>query len=904
MKRIVVWLLLLPAAAYCLQDYPATERWVSGRALVNFKAAVGEIQTSTVTTGQVTVGIAAIDELFRSFEVREMYRVTPDGTLDKMNPAPDMYRLVALNFPDKYDVLEVCRAFEGLSEVEYAEPDLLRPAFDSTPNDIMWNQQWDKRLMNCDVAWDFSRGSHAIQAVAVDNGFWWPHPDAYDNIWVNPGEDIDQDGARFVVADEYPGDLDDLNGVDDDGNGYVDDFIGWDFIDNIGGCDPREDCDNQDNETKCIDNHGTHTLGAIGAVGNNEIGLAGCNWNVSVMPSRAGYLPNGGTGLIVTSAAIATMNWSVALGVDVINMSYGSSSFGNAENNAVQAAWANGALLCGASGNDGVNSIHYPAGYNNVVSVGSVNQNDIVSDFSNYGTWVDCYAPGEGTQSLSTFDGYANEQGTSMSSPNAAGVFALIWSIFPDFNNAQLRDLMLPNCVDITELNPSFGPGELGYGRIDAQKALAAILPFLTADKLMVTGDNDGDNRLETGETGELRLNVSNADGWFSATDVAVSVTTDDPNLSIANGTFTIGSLGAGQSTTLANPSAQITCNGNVPYSYSASFNVHFQIEPTVELNRTITMRIGRARTLVVDDDGGASYAEFFSAALAQEMFNYDDHSTVLDGQISAFAIQEYEDIIWACGNVNTSTLTQSDRDALQTFLDAGGNLMFVSQGADEDLDLRNSSFYGDYLHASSGGANGGNQCTGVSGDPISDGANLVLLGGGCAGNGNVSPSVLNAVNGGVILYNYLANGLGGAVRYGNGTYKSVYFGFALEAACGSVGSAHHRVVTHRVMEWFGATAGVGENSVDLPSDFTVSSAYPNPFNPEASVQIELVRNARVRATVHDVLGRQVELIADRSVSAGVHTLRIDGASLPSGSYWLNVSIDGLSNVQRIILLK
>lgn len=904
MKTLLACLLLLPAAAYCLQDYPADERWVQGRALVNFTEAVGEIQTTIATAGQLALGVPAVDAVLGRYEVREMYRVSPDGTLDKMKPAPDMYRLVALSFPEKYDVLEVCRALEGLAEVVYAEPDLLRPCFDSTPNDIMWNQQWDKRLMNCDVAWDFSRGSHAIQAVAVDNGFWWPHPDAYDNIWVNPGEDVDGDGFRFNVADEYPGDLDDLNGADDDGNGYVDDFVGWDFITSIGGCDPREDCMTQDNDSRCVDNHGTHTLGAIGAVGNNEIGLTGCNWSVSIMPSRAGYLPNGGTGLIVTSAAIATMNWSVALGADVLNMSYGSSSFSNAENNAVQAAWSNGALLCGASGNDGVSSIHYPAGYNNVVSVGSVNQNDIVSDFSNYGTWVDCYAPGEGTQSLSTYDGYANEQGTSMSSPNAAGVFALIWSIFPDFSNAQLRDLILPNCTDITGLNPSFGPGELGYGRIDAQKALAAIIPFLSADKLTVTGDNDADNRLESGETGELRLAVSNAAGWFTATNVTVTVTTDDPNLSVSNGTFTIGSLGAGQSATLTNPSAQITCTGSVPYSYSASFNVHFQIEETVELNRTITMRIGRARTLVVDDDAGGNFAEFYSAALAQELFNYDDYSTALDGQVTAFALQEYEDVIWACGNANTSTLTQSDRDALQTFLNAGGHLMFAAQGADEDLDLRNSSFYGDYLHASSGGANGGNQLSGVSGDILSDGTTLVLLGGGCGGNGSVSPSVLNAANGGVVFYNYLSNGLGGAVRFDNGTYKSVYFGFALEAACGSIGSAHHRVVTRRVMEWFGATSGVDENSIELPSDFTVSAAYPNPFNPEASVQIELARNARVRATMHDVLGRQVDLIVDRDVSAGVHTIRVDGANLPSGSYWLNVSIGGQSNVQRIILLK
>ncbi len=903
MKFRLLWIVLLPLAAYSALSYPDGTQWMPGRVMVNFAPSVGELKTEVSLTNRVTIGVPAVDAVLESYQVQAMYRVVPDQILAKLNPAPDAYRLVVFTFPTHFSVLEVCEAFLSLPEVENAEPDITWPVTETIPNDPFWGQQWDKRLMRCHLAWDFGQGGEDIIAVAVDNGFWWPHTDARDNLWVNPGEDLDGDRDAYWDTD-YPGDIDDLNGVDDDGNGYVDDFIGWDFIDNIGGCAPGEDCDDPDNDTRSVGNHGTHVLGAIGAVGNNGVGVAGCNWRMKIMSSRAGYEPINGEGLIVTSAAIATISWAVAHGADVINMSYGGPGFSNNVNNVIQAAWQNGALLCAASGNDGQNSIQYPCGYNNVVCVGSVNQNDNVSTFSNYGTWVDCYAPGDGTQSLSTNNSYANLQGTSMASPNAAGVFALIWSIVPGLNNSQVRDLVLPNCVNISALNPSYNPADLGFGRIDAAKALAAIYPYLQVESAAIVNDNDDDNRLEAGETGELRLTISNSPEWFHALNVDVSVTTEDPNLTLTNTNYFIGSLAPGSSTTLVDAGAQITCNANVTFAYTTSLRVQFEFEDGAVFERTAALRIGRAPILVVDDDNGANHASFYSAALAATGYNYDDYSTNLDGAVSYSTIQEYDYIVWSCGNESSNTLTATDREALQSFLDAGNDLMFCSQGADEDLELRNSSFYSDYLHASSGGVSGGTQVNSVAGDPISDGANLILIGGGCAGNGSLSPSVISGVNDGVVFYTYQNNGLGAAVRFQNSTYRTAYFGFALEAACGAVGSTHHREVVRRVMDWFGATSGSDEAPHPMPADFRVSSAYPNPFNPETSVDLELVRSSHVRVTLHDVLGRQVELITDRQVGAGLHQIRIDGADLPSGSYWLSVTVNHHPNVQRIVLLK
>lgn len=902
-SMFVVSFVLLPVLMLAGNSYPEGTEWVPGRLLVNFKDSIGEIQTSVRTAEPLTIDNSGIDALLARYDVSGIYRIVPDGVLSKLPVAPDADRLVVLTFPESLDVLEVREAFLALNDVVDAEPDFILRSMERVPNDIQWNQQWDKVIMSCPAAWDFGQGSREKVAVAVDNGFWWPHPDARANLWVNPGEDLDGDQDPYWDSD-YPGDIDDLNGADDDGNGYPDDFIGWDFIDNLGGGAPGEDMDTPDNDTKSTGNHGTHVLGLIGAVGNNEIGVAGVCWNLRIMASRAGYQPANGEGLIVTSAAIATINWAVAHGVDLINMSYGGPSFSNQVNNTIQAAWASGALLCAASGNDGNNTPQYPCNYQNVVCVGSIDPNDVVSDFSNYGNHVDCYAPGGGVQSLSTNNGYANLQGTSMASPNATGIFALVWSILPDLNNGQLRDVVLQSCEDIQDENPDYDSTDLGWGRVDAANALASLLPNLSVDGTSISGEADGDGRLEANETGQLHFEISNLEGWFPAINTQVTVTTEDPNLTLNNTTYTIAMLPGGESMSLTSPTATVSCGPDVPLAYTASLNIEFLFDGSVRLVRTATLRVGRAPSLVVDDDNGTFYSAFYGSALGAGGYNYDDYSTILDGSITASELNHYDNVIWACGNEQSGTLTASDRGALQAFLDGGGRLLLVGQGIDEDADVRNSSFYSDYLHTASGGAAGSTQLTGVAGDPISEGANLVLIGGGCGGNGSQSPSVLSAVNGGAVFYTYNSNSLGGAVRFENATYKTAYFGFALEAACGAVGSAHHREVVRRVMNWFGAVADADEPPVSLPDDFVVSAAYPNPFNPEASIGIELIRSAHVRVTLHDVLGRQVDLIADRQVPAGSHTVRINGNNLPSGSYWLNVSVDKVSNTQRIILLK
>jgi len=274
--------------------------------------------------------------------------------------------------------ISVERAVEILSgdpDVEYAEPDYFRHAM-ITPNDSHYHLQWafnnEGQMVNgtggtpdADIdapeAWEVETGDDRVIVAVVDSGVDYRHPDLSANIWDNPGE----------IAG---------NGIDDDGNGYVDDVRGWDFLDG-------------DNTPMDAHGHGTHVAGIIAAVGNNGLGVAGVSWNARIMPLR--FLDASGWGL--TSDAIGAIEYADAMGAHIINNSWGGGGYSYALREAIEASSA--VVVC-AAGNEGRNSDFfpdYPAGYPslNIVSVAATDQNDNLAIFSNYGvSTVDMAAPG------------------------------------------------------------------------------------------------------------------------------------------------------------------------------------------------------------------------------------------------------------------------------------------------------------------------------------------------------------------------------------------------------------------------------------------------------------------------------------------------------------------------------
>ncbi len=896
-------------------DQWAQCEYLPGRLIVDFAPSINPHVPTVSQSGIVQLGIPSLDELFQEFEVTMAYRLVPDGIIARLKTPPDLYRTYVLIFRREYPALSVLDRFASDPNVTSVEPDLLSRTC-RAPNDNLWGSQWDKRVIGADVAWDFNTGDSSMICVGIDTGVDWNHPDIglTDTLnpslgwalWVNPDEDVNGNRLPYNWTD-YPGDTEDLNGVDDGENGYVDDFLGWDFIRNIGGCATGEDCDNQqDNDMFGMESHGTHVGGLMAAHGNNGVGVAGGMWDGRLMALRAGYLSSSGQGYMPESATVPAIYYAAANGAKVLNMSYGGPGFSSQSQNACNSAWNQGCILFAASGNDGSSSPnHYPANYENVIAVNSTNDDDALSDFSNRGTWTDLDSPGGYPGIWSTVvNGYGGGTwvGTSMASPNAAGIAALLWCMFPSMTNAEIRDLIFNTAEDITGANPGIPPNHLGFGRVDARNAVASVYPHLSASNL-VMNDNagDGDHRLEQGESGLLSLTFTNEEGWSQGQNITGTISAADSRLTITNASFFLGDIPPGSSVDNSGNPVTVTASSDFYQAFWAELTATFTSPTGYTQSVTFQLRVGRGTILIVDDDGGTNYQSFYETVASGWNLTPDIWTTATDGDVPATDLGHYPAIIWECGDQSSNTLTASDQASLSAYLNGGGRLLLVGQNIPEDIG--STSFHTDYLHASNDNETGDRRLWGVTDNPISSGDTLLLVGGSCAGNGTVGPSRITPVGGGETIFTYSEGGIGG-VMY-NGAYKVVYCAFALEAACGLVGTEHHSVIIQNVFNWFQISDAPDQPGRDvIPTAIALHGNYPNPFNPTTTISFDLPSASPVKLSVYDLLGREVAALVDAPLAAGSHQITFDGTGRASGVYIVRLTAAQTTLTSKMVLMK
>ncbi|MBN2018875.1 MAG: S8 family serine peptidase [Sedimentisphaerales bacterium] len=318
------------------------------------------------------------------------------------------------------------------SGIMYVHPNYQVKAL-GIPNDTRFGELWGMHntgqtggMVDADIdapeAWDIGTGSNEVIVAVIDTGVDYTHPDLAANMWVNEAE--------------YSG----TPGVDDDGNGFVDDIYGYDFVNEDGN--PMDD-----------HYHGTHCSGTIGALGNNGLGVAGVCWNVRIMALK--FLDSGGSGW--SADAIQCIEYSVQMGANLSSNSWGGGGYDQGLKDAIEAAGAAGMLFVAAAGNsnsDNDQYPHYPSSYDSpsIIAVMATDMYDNKSGFSCWGLIsVDIGAPGGdgypyGPEDiLSTVPGgsYAPLAGTSMATPHVAGACALLWSMNPDMSNSEIKDILL-----------------------------------------------------------------------------------------------------------------------------------------------------------------------------------------------------------------------------------------------------------------------------------------------------------------------------------------------------------------------------------------------------------------------------------------------------------------------------
>ena len=400
--------------------------------------------------------------------------------------------------PPGLTVDKALERFKKLEGVESVQPNFYYSLL-AAPNDPLFTSSgsWGLNKISAPAAWDITTGSQNVVVASIDTGVRYTHQDLAANMWTNPGEIKN-------------------NGVDDDGNGFVDDYYGYDF--RFNDSDPIDDTDG-------VGGHGSHTAGIIGAAGNNGVGIAGVNWNVSIMSIKI-YSPNGTdttSAILVNAYNYVRMMKERGVNIRVTNNSYGGCNeacgYDQATKDAIDALGDAGVLNVFSAGNSGSNNdavAHFPSNYTSpsILAVTGSDSNDNRA-YSYGAASVDMAAPAVFVLSaLSQSDtSYGIKSGTSMAAPYVSGAAALLAARYPDLSVASLKATLM-NAVDVL---PAFAGFVKTGGRLNVANALASptVCNYSLSDPNVFVQTKGGHSSVSVTAPPNCDYSVRSNDHWI-----------------------------------------------------------------------------------------------------------------------------------------------------------------------------------------------------------------------------------------------------------------------------------------------------------------------------------------------------------------------------------------------------
>jgi len=553
--------------------------------VVKFKSAIRH------ALGKTSVDEPSLNFVFKKFFVYSTERMFPDHDKSPAEPdRVDLSRIYEIRYSSNYDPMDVAREFAKEAVVEYAEPHYIHKlAF--VPNDPAYTNgsQWYLQTIQAEQAWNITQGDTSVVIGIVDTGVDWTHEDLAANIWTNP----------------KPG----WN------SNFPNDVRGWDF----GGLNGTPD--NDPNEDR--PDHGTGVAGVASAVTNNATGIAGIGFKCKIMAVKVAqdnsrdiygnpYIVHGYKGIV----------YAADNGASIINCSWGGGGYSQYEQEVINYAYQKGALVVAAAGNDNTSTMITPAGYDHVLAVAATDSRDrravwLSGQASNYGDWVDVSAPGSSIYMTWKGNQYVFNAGTSFASPLTAGVAALVKSLHPNWTPDQIAEQVRVSADKIDSLNPKYA-GNLGFGRINAYRALTVVSPAIRVASFSVSdslgGNNDG--VVDPAETIHITITLKNF--LAPTTNATIRITSADSSVSILDGAILqVGMLSTLQETSNKTHPLVVQIANNVPENHYISFIANISdgnyndassfrilVRPTFQDHTTdiVTMTVTSKGTLAFND--------------------------------------------------------------------------------------------------------------------------------------------------------------------------------------------------------------------------------------------------------------------------------------------------------------
>ena len=512
-----------------------------------------------------TLGIESIDRILSRLNVE---KITPFHTAkallkgEQKASAERLTRMLKIEFVSLENPIVLAREVARLQEVEFAEPYFYFD-YDYTVNDPRADDVYAIEVLRVDEAWDVTKGDASVGIGIVDSGVQWDHPDLENNIFINEGE--------WGVSGELS-----ANGVDDDGNGYIDDFRGWDFGNN----------DNDPYDRGIIVQggrtyHGTMAAGCAAATPDNGIGIAGLGFNCRVLPVKVGTDDGG----FQVTYGYEGIKYASDVGCRVVSCSW-TAAVGTLE--AMQAiidyCMDNGTLVMSSAGNNPIDhdfNLVVPSGLDGVVPVSSIEANGRFSTWSTYGTTVELYAPGSGVFTTNANKGYTYTQGTSFSCPYAAGVAGLLFAMHPEWTPQQVA-----RQLRVTSAPFNANPDPKRFGKIDAYRAVStnanfeSIPGFVIEDMQFDLPDNEIFTDIvqfdDINSTGTFTVTFRNILGP-STENCIVKFEGDNSILESAQDSYPIGAVGHDETVDVT---FELKINPTDTTMFTeAAYNVRFRIE-------------------------------------------------------------------------------------------------------------------------------------------------------------------------------------------------------------------------------------------------------------------------------------------------------------------------------------